>query len=102
MRNCGRRLVGFGVIRACRQGHKIGPLYGDTRTIAAKLFDALIRAVPENDVVMIDTPAVNTSASRIAVDRDFVRGFETARMYTAGAPSLDLDKVFGVTTFELG
>ena len=28
--------------------------------------------------------------------------FATARMYTGPAPSIDLDRVFGVTTFELG
>jgi hypothetical protein len=94
--------MGFGVVRACRRGHKIGPLYGDTPDIAAALFDALTGAVPVGDAVMIDTPAVNASAAAIAAERGFVRGFETARMYTALEPRLDLDKVFGVTTFELG
>jgi hypothetical protein len=28
--------------------------------------------------------------------------FETARMYTGPIPPLRLDRVFGVTTFELG
>jgi hypothetical protein len=28
--------------------------------------------------------------------------FETARMYTGAAPALPLDRIFGVTTFELG
>jgi hypothetical protein len=28
--------------------------------------------------------------------------FETARMYTAGAPALPLHRLFGITTFELG
>jgi len=28
--------------------------------------------------------------------------FETARMYTGAAPPIDLDRVFGVSTFELG
>ena len=28
--------------------------------------------------------------------------FETARMYTGPNPAIDLTKVFGVTTFELG
>jgi hypothetical protein len=28
--------------------------------------------------------------------------FETARMYTRADPAIDLSKLFGVTTFELG
>ena len=28
--------------------------------------------------------------------------FETARMYTGDPPNLPLDRIFGVTTFELG
>jgi hypothetical protein len=28
--------------------------------------------------------------------------FETARMYTGQAPALPLDRIFGVTSFELG
>ena len=28
--------------------------------------------------------------------------FETARMYRGGQPQLPLDRVFGVTSFELG
>ena len=28
--------------------------------------------------------------------------FETARMYTKKMPRIDLQKVFGVTTFEVG
>jgi hypothetical protein len=28
--------------------------------------------------------------------------FETARMYTGPAPNLPLDRLWGVTTFELG
>jgi len=28
--------------------------------------------------------------------------FETARMYTGPDPAIDLAKLFGVTTFELG
>ncbi len=28
--------------------------------------------------------------------------FETARMYTGTAPELPLDRMFGITSFELG
>ena len=98
----GGDLAGFGVIRACRRGHKIGPLYGNTPVIAAALFDSLMQAVPAGDTVMIDTPAVNPAAAEIFTQRGLKRGFETARMYTAFEPHVALDRLFGVTTFELG
>jgi hypothetical protein len=28
--------------------------------------------------------------------------FETARMYTGGDPGLPLERIYGITTFELG
>jgi len=28
--------------------------------------------------------------------------FETARMYTGPAPAIDLARIYGITTFELG
>lgn len=35
---CGGNIVGLGVIRPCREGHKIGPLYADRRETAEALF----------------------------------------------------------------
>jgi hypothetical protein len=38
----------------------------------------------------------------LAQDRGLVPVFETARMYTGAIPTLRLERVFGVTTLELG
>ena len=98
----GGRLAGWGVIRRCREGHKIGPLVADDATVASSLYDALCSRVHEGDAVYLDVPLPNADAVALA-ERYRMRGvFETARMYTDAAPACELERVFGVTSFELG
>lgn len=95
-------LVGYGVLRPCRSGYKIGPLFADTATIADKIFRALIAKVPTGQPFYLDVPEVNDAAVALAKQYNLNYVFETARMYTHGAPELPLTGIFGVTTFELG
>jgi len=96
------RLAGYGVIRACRDGYKIGPLFADSPEIADTLFCTLKRHAPEGEPVFLDTPAVNPAAIDLTQQHKMTVVFETARMYTGTIPDLPLDRLFGVTTFELG
>ena len=98
----GSRLAGWGVIRRCREGHKIGPLVADTQAVAKLLFEALCRQVPEGDAVYLDVPMPNAEAVALAQGQGMHGVFETARMYTGEAPACELQRVFGVTSFELG
>lgn len=95
------RLSGYGLLRNCRSGCKIGPLFADTAEIADELFGALVQQVP-GAVVYLDVPAVNPAAMALAQKYQMQPVFETARMYTGWPPKVLLDKVFGVTSFELG
>jgi GNAT superfamily N-acetyltransferase len=95
------RLVGLGAIRACQKGHKIGPLFADDERVAEALFLALA-ARARGDMLYLDVPEPNASAARLAARFRLAPVFETARMYTGDAPAIDLARVFGVTTFELG
>jgi hypothetical protein len=52
--------------------------------------------------VFIDVPSVNADAVGLAEGLNLHPVFETARMYTGPIPAMRLDRVFGVTTFELG
>jgi hypothetical protein len=45
---------------------------------------------------------VNKEAVKLTRQYKMTPVFETARMYTKQAPAIPLEKVFGVTTFELG
>jgi len=95
-------LAGYGVIRRCRSGHKIGPLFADRSDLAEALFAALTSSVEPGAPVYLDTPQVNPAAVQLAERRKMKVVFETARMYKGPEPSLPLDRLFGVTTFELG
>ncbi len=96
-----RRLKGYGVLRACREGFKIGPLFADDEETAERLFAGLIAGAP-GARVFLDTPEANPAAVALAARHAMAPAFETARMYRNGAPRMRLDRCFGVTTFELG
>jgi len=97
----GRSLKGYGVLRACRQGFKIGPLFADDGDTAELLLQGLIANSP-GAPMFLDTPEANPAALALAKRHEMTPVFETARMYKNGAPEMRLDRCFGVTTFELG
>jgi hypothetical protein len=94
------RLAGWGVIRPCRRGSKIGPLIADDRAGAEALLAGLL-AEAEGEV-FLDAPAVNRDAVALAEGLGLAPVFETARMYTGAVAPMRTDRVFGVTTVELG
>jgi GNAT superfamily N-acetyltransferase len=95
-------LRGYGVMRQCRIGYKIGPLFADTEDFAERLFVALTAHVPSGTTVFLDVPAVNPSGVALAQRHGMFPVFETARMYRGSIPSLPILRTFGVTSFELG
>ncbi|MDY9926511.1 GNAT family N-acetyltransferase [Methanosarcina sp.] len=94
-------LKGYGVIRKCRIGYKIGPLFADNQTTAEKIFRALRASVPE-ETIYFDVPEPNKKAMEIAKRYHMNVMFRTIRMYNRKEPDIELDKVYGVTSFELG
>jgi GNAT superfamily N-acetyltransferase len=95
------RLAGWGVIRPCRKGFKIGPLVADDRASAEAVLTALLARVGGGEI-FLDVPGINREAIALAQDFGLAPVFETARMYTGPIPPLRLERVFGVTSFELG
>jgi ribosomal protein S18 acetylase RimI-like enzyme len=95
------RLAAWGVIRPCRSGHKIGPLVADDRAAAERVVQALLASAGGGEI-FLDVPAVNREAIALAEKLGLKPVFETARMYTGAIPPLRIDRVFGVTSFELG
>ncbi len=92
---------GYGVIRSCRKGFKIGPLFADNFMIADQLYKALAnKAVDE--LLYLDAPEANPYALDLADKYEMKKVFATCRMYTRGEPLIELQKIFGTTTFELG
>lgn len=95
------RLAAWGVIRPCRTGYKIGPLIADDRAAADAVVQALFGSAGGGEV-FLDVPATNREAIALADALGLKPVFETARMYTGPIAPLRLDRVFGVTSFELG
>jgi len=96
------QLKGYGVIRQCYQGYKIGPLFADNQDIADILYLQLVSKVEEGEPVYLDVPEANPPSVALAGKYNMKEVFATARMYSRGEPDLSIEKVFGVTTFELG
>jgi hypothetical protein len=95
------RLAGWGVIRPCLNGCKIGPLVADDRSTAEAVLSALLARVGGGEI-FLDVPGINREAIALAQEFGLTPVFETARMYTGAIPPLRLERVFGVTSFELG
>jgi GNAT superfamily N-acetyltransferase len=95
-------LRGCGVIRRCLQGWKIGPLFANTEDIAETLFASLRSQAGAGEPVFLDIPQPNAAAVALAQRHGMRHVFETARMYTGTPPAVPMDRLYGVTTFELG
>lgn len=96
------QLSGYGVIRACQVGYKVGPLFADDAAIADQLFTHLKSQVPDGSQVFLDIPETNPSAIDLVVRHGMTASFETARMYQDGCPNIAIERLYGVTSFELG
>lgn len=92
---------GYGVVRRCREGFKIGPLFADDAAAAGALLVTLA-ATARGEALFLDVPEPNAAARALAEGAGLAPVFETARMYRGPAPDLPLDRIFGITTFELG
>lgn len=94
-------LKGFAVMRKAFTGYKICPLFADNSVIAEELYKACLNS-EEGEKVYLDIPVVNQGAADLVKKYEAVYVFECARMYYGKPPEIDLEKVFGITTFELG
>ena len=92
---------GYGVLRKCHAGYKIGPLFAENDDDAGRIFVALC-ATSEGETVSIDVPEPAQDFSSYLADIAFEKGFDTTRMYRGPAPGIDMAGVFGTTTLELG
>ncbi len=95
------KLLGYGMIRKCVTGYKIGPLFADNKIIAEDLFKTL-NNFAVGSPIFLDIPEVNKEAIKLVNKYKMKPMFETARMYTKKSPVINLNKIFGVTSFELG
>lgn len=92
----GDRVCGYVVVRPCRAGQKVGPLFAEDADVAMDLLGAL------SGPVQVDVPMAQTQFMGALEQMGFAPQFGTARMYRGPRPDISLERVFGVTTLELG
>ena len=97
----GETVQGYGVIRRCGVGGKIGPLFADDTDVAESLYTALAAHLP-GEPVYLDVPEINAFAMGLARRHEMREVFGMARMYLGSRPSLAESRIYGITTFELG
>ncbi|WP_298512219.1 GNAT family N-acetyltransferase [uncultured Kordia sp.] len=94
-------LKGFAIVRKTITGNKICPLFADNPAIAETLYKACLNSV-QGESLCLDIPMVNEAAKALVDKYEATYIFECARMYYGNPPKVDLNKIFGITTFELG
>ena len=94
-------LKGFAIVRKANKGYKVCPLFADNEMIAEELYKACLNSVA-GEPLYLDIPVVNKGAVNISKKYNATYVFECARMYYGKPPEVEIDKIFGITTFELG
>ncbi len=95
------QIKGFAIVRKADTGYRIGPLFADNENIAKELYMACLNSVV-GEPLCLDIPLINKKASNLMKQFNAKYVFECARMYYGEAPNIEIDKVYGITTFELG
>ena len=89
------------MVRQCRDGFKIGPLFADDMDTAWLLLEGLADLAEGGDL-HIDVPSSNIVFTAALDSAGFSPGFTTTRMYEGIMPPNTQYKVFGITSLELG
>ncbi|MGX1810780.1 GNAT family N-acetyltransferase [Nocardia sp. NPDC055321] len=92
---------GFGTVRPARDSLRVGPLFADSAADAGELVAALA-AHAGGRALAIDVPLTNAPAVELFEKAGLTPTFDTARMYTGPLRAHRQDRVFGVTSLELG
>lgn len=97
----GGTLRGYGFLRPCRQGFKVGPAFADDANWGELLLHNLL-ALVRGEPVQIDVPEPNEAARRFVEGLGWSQPFGCARMVNGPRPRLPVARIFGVTSFEFG
>ncbi len=96
-----QHIMGYGVIRPCFEGYKIGPLFADNEEIAEILLSHLL-TYAKGQPVMLAIPEYQQMLQAWIVKYQMQKVFSVARMYRGNPPKMDLNRVYAITSYELG
>lgn len=94
-------ILGFAVLRPCREGSKLAPLFAVDGVVARALIADLAPYRAPGPFIL-DLPEPHAEAVALAQGMGLEKVFETARMYTREPPPMARWRIFGLTSFELG
>lgn len=94
-------ITGYATLRPARDSLRVGPFFANGPADARQLLAALA-AHTAGIPIAIDVPMVNGPAVRLMEEAGMMPTFETVRMYTGPVRSHRSERIFGVTTLELG
>ena len=96
------KVVGFGIIRAADEGHKMYPLYADDKDIAKALFCRLVTHVPEQEEVIYTAPTENENSNEIVVGNGLKKLLPMTKLYNIKDIPVDINKVYSISSTEFG
>jgi len=95
---------GYGVIRPCSKGYRIGPLYADSLESAKELTESLLSKIPCESQVIFDIPTKNYFSNLFAeyfvLER--IEDIDTQAMFKGEIHNQNEDKCYGVCSLEIG
>lgn len=101
LRSESRQVVALAVMRPALQGYKFGPVLADSPIFARRVVTHLLaKAVGQN--VQLDVPEPNAAGLALAESLGLKVVFSCARMYYGPVPDVDIQRIYGVTSFEFG
>ncbi|MCE2882253.1 MAG: GNAT family N-acetyltransferase [Planctomycetaceae bacterium] len=95
------RIEGLAVARATDGGHRVGPLFARDERVAESLLDELERRLA-GSTLFLDMPESNPAAIALAARRGMREVFRCTRMHLGPSPALPWQRIYAVTSFELG
>lgn len=95
------QLLGWGTIRPCLVGWKIGPLQATSLDIAETLIHALAEKAKASSI-MIDVPDNNPSMTDLCRTKNMQEIFGCVRMYLGPPPNLKTENLFAILSLEIG
>lgn len=98
----GDEIKGYGVLRPCCDGPRIGPLFAESVAIADLLIRELIAGTSQGAKVFIDIPEPNQASIELAGRLGLTGMFDTYRMYRGPTPKLPVECIYGLTSLEMG
>jgi hypothetical protein len=94
-------LKGWGAMRRCRQGWRLGPVFADRPEYAEEILCHLGRKTMGEDV-LLDLPETNTQAIRLAFSLGMVPHSARLRLYRGEAAIQPAEGIYAFTSLDIG